>query len=168
MAGTDLYPVAGMRFFLGGAKETQAEDFTAADFEDEIWKEVDGFETMGAAGDTAALIATDLINRGRTVKQKGVANAGQMQCNFAILAGDPGQTALIAAGAASNRNNYAVKIVGNDAPATGTDPKPSERLFVALVMGTPEQGGSANTVQMMQATLEINSNIVKVAATSGS
>jgi hypothetical protein len=34
-------------------------------------------------------------------------------------------------------------------------------------MGVPEQGGSANTAQLMQSTVEVNSNIVRVAAAAG-
>ncbi|MBI5111863.1 MAG: hypothetical protein HZA68_07810 [Rhodovulum sp.] len=158
----DLYPVAGMKIYIGGAKASQAADFTASDFASETWTEIDGWETVGAFGDTAALISTDLVNRGRTVKQKGVANAGQMQCNFAQIDTDAGQIALLAAAAGSNKNNYAFRVDGNDQVGGG---QPSKRYFIALVMGASEQGGTANTIRMLQATLELNSNIVKVART---
>lgn len=164
----NVYPVAGMKIYIGGAIETKADDFVVGDFNAQSWIEIDGWETMGAIGDNANLITTALINRGRDVKMKGTANAGSMQCNFAVQQNDAGQIALIAAGAASNKANYAFKIEGNDKPASGASPKASERYFVGLVMGTPEQGGGANTAQLMQATIEINSNIVRVAATTGS
>lgn len=159
----DLYPVAGKRIFIGGVVATKKTDFVAADFAGQSWIEIDGWETMGAIGDAVALITTPLINRGRDVKLKGTANAPSMQNNFAVLSDDPGQIALIAAGQGSNKNNYAFKIEGNDAPPAGT---PSQRLFIGLVMGTPEQGGGANTADLLQGTIEINSNIVKVAATA--
>lgn len=162
----DLYPVAGCKIFIGGVKATKSTDFAAADFTGVSWIEIDGWETMGSFGDSASLISADLINRGRTTKLKGTANAGQMQCNFAILRDDVGQIALRAAGKASNKNNYAVKVLFNDAPSAGASPKPSAAMFVALVMGTTEQGGSANSTQMLQATLEINSNIVMTAASA--
>lgn len=163
----NVYPVAGMKIYIGGTIETKATDFVVNDFNGQSWIEIDGWETMGAIGDNANLIMSQLINRGRDVKLKGTANAGSFQCNFAVLQNDNGQIALIAAGQASNKNNYAFKIVGNDKPSSGVAPKASERYFVGLVMGTPEQGGGANTAQLMQATIEINSNIVKVAATGG-
>ena len=72
----------------------------------------------------------------------------------------------IAAASASNKNNYAFKIEGNDKPSSGADPQPSKRYFVGLVMGAPEQGGNANTAQLLQSTIEVNSNIVKVNATA--
>jgi hypothetical protein len=155
----DLYPVAGMKIFIGGAIVSKSADFVEADFNTQVWVPIDGWETMGAIGDAVALISTPLINRGRDVKLKGTANAPSMQNQFAVLPADPGQVALIAAGVPSNKNNYAFKIEGNEG---GTSP--SERLFIGLVMGTPEQGGGANTAQLMSATIEINSNIVKVAA----
>lgn len=163
----ELYPVAGMRIFIGGVLASKNSDFVEGDFAGQSWIEIDGWETYGAIGDSAALITTQLINRGRDIKQKGTTNAGSMQNNFAVLPDDPGQIALIAAGAGANKNNYAFKIEGNDTPASGANPQPTKRYFIGLVMGTPEQGGNANTAQLMQATIEINSNIVRVAATTG-
>lgn len=163
----NVYPVAGMKIFIGGVIETKSSDFIESDFNAQSWVEIDGWETMGALGDNANLITAQLINRGRDIKMKGTANAGSMQSNFAVLQSDPGQLALIAAGAASNKENYAFKIEGSDKPSSGAAPQPSKRYFIGLVMGTPEQGGGANTVQLLQATIEINSNIVRVAATSG-
>lgn len=40
---------------------------------------------------------------------------------------------------------------------------PSQRLFAALAMSSQEQGGDANTIRNLNAALEVNSNIVKVA-----
>lgn len=238
----DLFPVAGSRIYIGGTIDTKNADFIASDFAGQTWTEIDGWETMGAMGDAAQEIATDLINRGRTVVQKGTRRAAAMENNFAIISGDAGQNALIAA--ERTRLNYAFKVVGDDAPATtpkaatisiaspgvvtstahgwsigqrvqfsttgalptglvaGTDyylvatvdsntfsvsgtlggsaivttgsqsgthtvraiAVGSQRLFIALVMSASEQGGSANTVKMLQASLGINSNLVKVAA----
>lgn len=156
---SDLYPVAGTKIYIGGVLASKASDFVEADFSSQSWVEIDGFSQMGAFGDTAALISTPLINRGRDTKQKGTFNAGQMQNVFAKLDEDPGQIALLAA--SRNRNNYAFRLVFDDAPPDGT---PSERLFVALVMNAEEQGGDANTILNLAATLEINSNIVRIAA----
>lgn len=145
-----LFPVAGAKIYIGGQKSDQAADFTASDFTSESWLEIDGWEQMGTLGDAAQLISTDLINRGRTVKQKGTFNAGSMQNVFAILPGDSGQTALL--GAATIRENYAFKVEFEDG---------SIRYFIALVMNQEEAGGNANTIQMLNITLEVNSNIVK-------
>lgn len=237
---SDLYAVAGKKIYIGPTIALKSTDYTAAELSVLSFTEIDGWETHGAIGDTAALISTDLINRARTVKQKGTRNAGTMENNFAIVPDDAGQ-ALLDAAVASN-SNYAFKILGNDAeiaksatvtisnasPAvvswashgldvdtavvfttTGTlptgltagdtyyvktvltdgtftvaatkggtvintsgagsgthtattVPAPSERYFVALVMSNAEQGGNANTIEMISVTLEINSNVVKV------
>ncbi len=242
MAG-ELYPVAGQKLFIGGVISVGIADLVEADFAAQVWTEIDGWSQCGAIGDTAALITTPLINRGRDAKQKGTANAGSMANVFAIVPDDPGQTALIAAAQPSNKRNYAFKIEGNDTPAVETKaltisvaspgvitwvahglavntpvkftttgalptgltagttyyvktvldpdtftvsatpggtvintsssqsgvhtgatvPEPSERLFAALAMQAQEAGGEANTIQNLSATLEINSNIVKVA-----
>lgn len=152
----DLFPVAGKKIYIGGVKATQSTDFVASDFASESWTEIDGWETHGAFGDSAQLITTSLINRNRDLKQKGTANAGSMQNNFAIISGDAGQAALRAAAVGTNKSNYAFRVLGNE---TGT---PGSAYFVALVMGVPEQGGNANTIRMLQVNLEINSNIVVV------
>lgn len=148
-----LYPVAGSKIFIGGVLSDKPTDFVAADFTSQTWAEIDGWSQMGAAGDTANLISTDLINRGRTTKQKGTFNAGQMQNVFAIVDDDAGQLALLAA--AQTRNNYAFKIELENG---------AQRLFIALVMTAEEAGGEANTIMNLNSTLEINSNIVKVSA----
>lgn len=243
MAGTDLFPVAGARLYIGSAISTKATDFTAADFASQTWTLIDGWETAGAIGDTASLISTDLINRGRTTKQKGVFNAGSMQNVFAIIAGDAGQAALIAA--SKVKSNFAFKIDFGDAPdarsnaatitiatpgvvtwtahglevgdavkftttgalptgltagttyyvrtipdadtftlsatvggsainTTGTQngthtattvPSSSLSYFVGLVMGASKEGGTATTVRKLNSTIEVNSNVVEVAAT---
>lgn len=242
---SNLYPVANSKIYIGGVLNPGLVDFTAADFSSQTWTEIDGWSTMGSFGDTVALISTDLINRGRATKQKGTTNSGQMQNVFAVIPGDPGQAALIAASAGAVKDNFAFKLEFADAPApksntvtisiatpgvvswtghgltagtpvkfsttgvlptgltagvtyfviaagltadsfqvsataggaavntTGTQSgtqtattvtSPSGRLFSALVMNTNEAGGEANTIRNLQATLEINSNIVVVAA----
>jgi hypothetical protein len=243
MAGTDLYPVAGAKMYIGSALATKAVDFVAADFASQTWTLIDGWEQVGDLGDSAALISTDLVNRGRTTKQKGTVNAGSMQNVFAILTGDAGQAAMIAA--SKSKSNFAFKIDWGDAPAVDSDPVtisiaapgvvtdtahgfvggeaisftttgalptgltaattyyvlpigltantysisatpggaaitttgtqsgvhtrttvPSSSLnyFIGLVMGAPKTNGTANNVRKMNSTIEINSNIVEVAA----
>lgn len=164
MAGTDLYPVAGSKIYIGGAMATQPDDFAAADFSAVTWVEIDGWSQMGAIGDAAQVITSSLINRGRDVKQKGTRNAGSMQNVFAKIDADLGQIAAIAAEKTSN--NYAFKIEFDD-KGLGTGAANSMRYFVGLVTSAQEAGGAANTVQNLNMTVEINSNVVSVAATAG-
>lgn len=157
----DLFPVAGCKIYIGGVKATQSTDFVEADFSGESWIEIDGWNTMGAFGDTAQVITTSLINRNRDIKQKGTSNAGSMENTFAVIPGDPGQAALLVAAAGGNKNNYAFRIDFNDQDGGA----PSKGYFVALAMSSNQAGGEANTIRNINATLEINSNIVMVAAT---
>lgn len=157
-----LYPVAGMKFYIGNAPMSdQDADFVAADFAGVTWTQVKGWSTAGAFGDTAQLISTPLISNGRDKKQKGTSNAGSMQNVFAINQGDAGQLAMIAAAAPINKNNYPFRVEGNDSLGASN----SFRYFVGLVMTAQEANGAANTIRNLNCTVEINSNIVPVAAT---
>lgn len=156
----DLYPVAGAKIYIGGTKATSSTDFTASSFSGISWTEVDGWEQVGAFGDTAQVITTALVNRNRDVKQKGTANAGQMQNVFSFVQGDSGQAAMLAASLGSNKNNYAFKIIWDDSlGVSGTT-----HYFVGMVMNWSHAGGGANTIRNINSTVEINSNIVEVAA----
>ncbi len=157
---SDLFPVAGAKIYIGGVKASQTADFIVSDFSAETWVEIDGWEQCGSFGDTSAVISTDLINRKRTVKQKGVANAGQMQNVFSEISGDAGQAALKAA--AATEDNYAFKIVFDDMPSGGSNG--TTAYFVALAMNFQRAGGGPNTVRNINSTLEINSNIPETAA----
>lgn len=151
----DIFPVAGARIYIGPATETKKVDFTEADFPatEAAWTEIDGWQTMGGFGDTAAEISGSLINRKRDYRLKGTRNAGNMENVFAIIQDDPGQ---IAARAAEKTNdNYAFRIVYED----GT-----EHMFIGLVMSANQAGGEANTIANLNVNIGINSNIVEVAA----
>lgn len=158
-----IFATNGAKFYIGTAIEDQSTDFDAADFTGQSWTEVKHTENLGSAGDTSSEISIDLIGQQRTKRLKGTRNAGTMEVVAGLDAGDPGQIALIAAERVIH--DYAFRIVLNDAPAGGT---PSERLFIAKVGSATEAYDAANNVVKFNASLWINSNIVKVnAAPSG-
>lgn len=159
-----LYPVAGAKISIGPAANVPDDDADAADFASVVWTEIKGWQTMGSVGDTATLITESVISNARDLKAKGTRNAGSMQNNFIILPNDAGQLALIAAEATSN--NYPFKIEFDDAPA-GADPTPTIKYFYGIVMSANEQGGGANTARLLQGNIEVNSNVVTVAPTTG-
>lgn len=111
-----LYPVAGSRFYVGAPVNVvpSDDDISASSFASVVWTEVDGWQNMGSIGDSATLISEDIINSGRTIKQKGTKNAGSMQNNFIVLPTDEGQIAMIAA--ADTPWNYPFRITFDDAP----------------------------------------------------
>jgi hypothetical protein len=157
---SNLYSVAGCKIFIGGVKSFQPADFVESDFSSEVWTQIDGWTQMGAIGDQAQLITASFIGVGRDKKVKGTRNAGSMQNVFVVDDQDAGQIALIAA--EQSNKNFAFRIDLNDATNGG---QPSKRLFIALVTTVQEAGGEANTIRNLNATLEINSNFVRVAAT---
>lgn len=177
MAGSDLLPVAGSKLYIGGVLATKAADFVAADFSGQTWTLVDGWAQAGSLGDDSNIISTDLINRGRTVKQKGTANAPDMQNVFAIVPGDAGQAALIAA--SRSNNNYAFKIEWMGAtgiPVTISIATPGVVTDTAhgLVVGSPvvfsttgalPTGLTAGTTYYVKTVADANS--YTVAATPG-
>jgi hypothetical protein len=155
-----VFATAGTKIFIGSAaKAFEGTDFVASDFSSITWTEVGGTRNLGSSGDTSELIPVDLINEDRTRKLKGTRNAGSMQFVSALDLSDAGQLALIAA--EKTKDAYPIKIQFKDAPAGGT---PSLRYFVALVMSAQEQLDEANSVMTLNTTLEIDSNIVRVAA----
>lgn len=159
-----FYPVAGCKIFIGGVLDEKAADFVAADFSSQTWTEITKWTQMGDFGDTNNVVSLQVIGEGRDKDQKGTANAGDMQNVFAAVDSDPGQIALRAA--AKVKANYAVRIDMNDAPSVGASPKPGQRFFIALIMSARDTGGGANTVRSLNATFNINSNIVIVAASA--
>ncbi|MGN6538941.1 MAG: hypothetical protein ACTHKQ_24840 [Mesorhizobium sp.] len=137
-------PVAGCRFYIGSApSDLPDDDAVESDFASVSWIEVGNYETMGSAGDGAQNIATNLINRRRTINQKGSRQAPQRTDNFALNLTDPGQLAMVAA--EQTDYNYPFRVDMNDAPvpksatATMTIASPGVVTWTGhgLVAGTP-------------------------------
>lgn len=159
-----IFATAGSKVFIGGAMPQQNAEFVAADFADEVWVEIGNLESIGSMGDTSAEITFDDVGKARTQKLKGSRNAGNMELVMGIDYADPGLLALLAA--EKTPFDYAIKVEFNDKPATGASPKNSQRLFIAKVMSASEALDTANSVMKLTASLGINSNIVKVAASA--
>lgn len=158
MAG--IFATSGSRLFIGQALAAKTTPFVLADFASQSWVPVNWMENIGAFGDEAASITFDAIEQQRTQKLKGTRNAGDMTVVCGIDYEDAGQATL--RGAESEPNNYAFKVLFNDAPSGGSG---SERYFIALVMSARETLDTANNVMKLNTTLGVNSNIVRVNAT---
>jgi len=159
---TVLVAAAGAKLHIGPEMEGTGSAFDEDDFEESpppVFVEIGGLINLGEAGDTAEVINVTTLNDARVRKLKGPRNAGAMTVIAALDSADAGQAALIAAEATSK--SYAFKLTFNDAPTGGT---PSIRYFVAFVMSCTEQVNEATNVISLQSVLEIDSNIVKVAA----
>lgn len=157
-----IHATAGAKLFIGGTKPMPSEDLTASDFEGESWVEIKELESLGTVGDAAEEVEFAAIGQARTRRMKGTRSSAPMEIVCGIDYQDAGQLALIAAEKTSG--NYAFKIEFPDAPAGGT---PSERMFVAIVGSAAEAYDTANSVMRLNASLWVNSNIVRVNAAEG-
>lgn len=156
----DIFTTSGSKFFIGQALARKSTDFVLADFNTQSWVEVGYVETIGAFGDEASSVTFDAIGQARTYKLKGNRNAGDMQIVCGVNYGDYGQATL--RGAETTSNTYAFKVQFNDKPAGGT--AFSLRYFIGLVMSAREQLDGANNVMKLNATVAVNSNIVRTNA----
>ncbi|WP_028030526.1 hypothetical protein [Gemmobacter nectariphilus] len=154
-----IYATNGAKLYIGGALAAKSTDFVLTDFASQTWVEVGETEGLGSVGDASAEITFDGIAANRTRRLKGTRNAGTMEVVCGIDYDDNGQIALLAA--EKTIHDYAFKLVLNDAPPAGT---PSERYFVAKVGSAVEAFDTANNVMKLNASLWVNSNVVKVNA----
>jgi hypothetical protein len=157
----NLYAVAGAKIYIGPQMALTLEDIEADDFAafSDDWVEIDGWENAGNFGDTATVISTAIINRGRVVKQKGTRDAGTSEQRFAFIPGDPGMAAVTAA--MSSQQNYAFRIVWDDAPEGGT---PSITYMIAGVSSVGFENGNADTIRMRTVTLMVQQEVIVEAA----
>lgn len=158
-----LLVTAGSKLSIGAPKAYGNSDFLASDFTTGMptYTPIAGTTNLGTTGDTSELITSNQIIIARTRKAKGVRNAGSMQVICDIDLTDAGQIALVAA--EKTYQSFAFKLTFNDAPSGGT---PSTRYFVGYVMSASEQYDEANSVMKLNATIEIDSNIVRVPASA--
>ena len=159
-----IFATKGSKIFIGGAMGSGNTDLLLTDFSGQTanWKQIRETEGLGSLGDTSEEISFATIDRPRTRRFKGVRNAGTLELVCGIDYADEGQLALLAA--EKSDEEYAFKIVLNDAPSGGT---PSERYFVAMVGSAVEAFDQANNVMKLNASLWVNSNIVRVNAAAG-
>ncbi len=154
-----IYATNGAKLYIGGALANKSTDFAQSDFSGQSWTEIGETEGLGSIGDTSAEIAFSGIAANRDRRLKGTRNAGTMEVVCGLDYADAGQIALVAA--EKTRHDYAFKLVLNDAPPGGT---PSERYFIAAVGSAVEALDTANNVMKLNASLWVNSNVVKVNA----
>lgn len=154
-----IFATNGAVLSIGGALASKSTDFVKADFASQTWTEIGEIEGLGSVGDTSESIDFTSVTDSRKRIRKGARSAGTMELVMGLDAADPGQLALIAA--EKTVHDYAFKLVLNDAPAGGT---PSERYFVASVMSQSETYDKANNIVKLNASLAVNSNVVRVDA----
>lgn len=155
-----IFTTAGAKLYIGGP--LNGPTVTPSSFTGIVWVQVRRLENLGNLGDTSEEVTFDDIGEARRIKLKGVRDAGTMEVVAAIDPADAGQTAVRAAEATPN--DYAFRLVFNDAPVGGT---PSERRFVGKVMSVAEVFDTAANVMKLNMSIGVNSNVVPTDAAAG-
>jgi hypothetical protein len=118
------------------------------------YTEVGNVEKIGTIGATTAKVEFQPL-KGPKQKLKGSTDYGSLQPSFAHDGADAGQTLLRTAGDPDNLARYAFRV---------TYPNGDIRYFQGRVFGYPENVDGADAVIMANPTIEIDTKIVKVAA----
>ena len=156
-----MHSIAGEKFYIGTASISDKDaDFTESDFSGVSWIEVTGWTQLGAFGDSRTVVTSDQIGNARTKKAGGTLNAGSMENTFDRNPADSGQKKLAEAMAAGT--NYPFRVVD---PLRSGQSTAAEALFIGIVTSSSRSGGGPNDPDRISATVEVNSNIVTVAAT---
>src|SRR5215469_16151400 len=86
-----IFSVAGATLSIGTVMTAQNTNFTAAQFTGESFVRISWAENLGQFGDEASEIAFSPIDVNRTLKLKGVFNAGTLSAVFGVDYTDAGQ-----------------------------------------------------------------------------
>lgn len=125
------------------------------------YTEIGEVENLGEFGDAASVITFNGLKRGRTLKRKGVKDAGDLPLVVGYDPFDAGQLALIAAEA--TRFSYAFKVVLEDSlDVNDTD---STFYFLALVLGKRLNVGDVSAITKRAFTLGITSEVLESPST---
>lgn len=156
-----MYAVAGQRIYIGNTTVVDQDTaFVEADFSGQSWTEIKGWVQAGTRGPSAGIVTSEQISGSYVKKAKAIRDAGQMVNQFDLVDGDAGQAALKAAEAADA--NYAFKIVH---PLRTGQSTPFTEYHVGLVKDRKFQGGAATAPNRFESTVELQNNMVEVAAT---
>lgn len=159
-----LIPTGDTKFYIGPAKVFSGTPLVASDFTtgSPVWTQVKGSTNLGTLGGGSEVIKSAQIDGNTVRKTLGPGDEGGMQVVFDRKPDDAGQIALIAAKVA--RKSYAFKIEFNDAPVDGT---PSTRYFIGFVTTAAEELNTATNQIALNSAIEIDGNVVPVAAAEG-
>jgi hypothetical protein len=129
--------------------------FDAAGYAALTYTEIGQIDKIGTLGSSFAKVEFTPL-KGAKQKHKGSVDYGTLQPSFAIDPTDAGQTLLRTAADDATSKLYSFLTTY----ATG-----DKRYFQARVFGNPETVDGADSILMASPSIEINTVIVKVAAT---
>lgn len=131
------------------------DDHAVNGFPSLVYTEVKGVGSVGELGLNTNIVSYDTWGSDVISKGKGLTDAGSADVEMLRVATDPGQIAMRAAGATTNKNNYAFKIDLQD----GTT-----RYFRALVAGPRHPGGRNEDFDLDVYTLGANQSTLDIPA----
>jgi len=150
VTSADLVTMAGGKLHISAGLPATHD---AAGFVALTFTEVGGATDLPAVGASANLVSYDLLAEGYTSKRKGQKQYGAGTCNYATVPSDAGQVIVDAAVLADAE--YSFKIEYSDG---------SIDYAQGLVMGSPKNNGTADTIQANAMAIEWTSTVVYVAA----
>ena len=131
---------------------TTAAATTEAEYAADTYSAVGFLESIGDFGDTWNPISFTGLSDARVQKLKGSQDGGDVSFTFAFDDTDAGQAALMVAHADATGNyNIKVEFSGGEI-----------RYFKAQIMQLSESAPNADSILMVNASMSINSAIVKV------
>ena len=106
---------SGDKLFISTTvQNNDLDDHATSGFQGLTYVEVKKVGSIGEFGLATNMLTYDTLDRDVTTKAKGLTNAGDPQIECAEDLADPGQIAMRAAGAVTNKGNYAFKILRAD------------------------------------------------------
>ena len=134
----------------------QNTDLDLAGYEALEWTQVSSVGSHGETGNNQNILTYDTWDTVVIQKAKGIIDAGSPEIELAALPDDPGQIALRAA--AETNQQYAFRIVKNDAPVGGT---PTIVYNRGLVVGPRTPNGRNEDFDLEIFTLALNQVQIK-------
>ena len=150
VSSADLSTMAGGTILISAGLPATHD---AAGFLALTFTEIGGATDLPATGGSANLVSYDLLSEGYTSKRKGQKSYGAGACNYATVPADAGQ--IITDAAILSDNEYAFKLLFSDGAIS---------YVQGLVMGAPENNGTADTIRASAMAIEWTTTVVPVAA----
>lgn len=148
---------SGDKLFISTTvQNNDLDDHATSGFPGLAYVEVKKVGSIGEFGLATNMLTYDTLDRDVTTKAKGLTNAGDPQIECAEDLTDPGQIAMRAAGAVTNKGNYAFKILRAD----GTI-----EYLRGLVAGPVKPGGRNEDFRLNVFTLGLQQAAITIAPT---
>lgn len=159
-----VYTTAGSKVEIGAVVAQKSGDYVAGDFTTALAsaKTVGEPESIGAVSVPWETEEFKSVTDGRTRTFKAVRKGATFELTCGLDGSDAGQLALRAA--YETQDQYAVRVSLGDKPSSGASPKPSTRVFAAMVMECSDDASGG--VAKVKFVLQINSNVVATHASA--